>query len=313
MTVPSESIPKSSASPLEGGLRRKTRWPSVILMLVTTLVSVVGVPFYVRKCGVSASEIGLMILLCFATIFSITVGYHRLYSHGAFKANGLVRLLVLFFGAGAFEQSALTWASQHRMHHKHVDTDLDPYNIRYGFWYAHAGWILFWKQPKSRVNVKDLERSRLVVNQHIYYPYWAVGAGIVFPTVVGALTGHALGGFCLLVALRLFITLHSAFLINSMAHTWGSSNYDLSSSARDNAVCAVLTNGEGYHNYHHRFPGDYRNGVRWYHYDPTKWLIWLLSKLGMAWDLRRTPDEQIVRVLEETKARRALPYAAVPT
>src|SRR5579862_1581510 len=305
MTVPSETPPKSSASPAEAGLRRTTRWPSVILMLSTTLVSVVGVPLYVLKYGVSGSEITLMIFLCFATVFSITVGYHRLYSHGAFKANGLVRFVVLFFGAGAFEQSALTWASQHRMHHKYVDTDLDPYNIRYGFWYAHAGWILFWKQPKARANVKDLERSGLLVHQHAYYPYWAIGAGIIFPLVVGALTGHVLGAFCFSIALRLAITLHSTFLINSMAHTWGSSNYDPTSSAKDNWFCAVLTNGEGYHNYHHRFPGDYRNGIRWYHHDPTKWIVWLLSRLGMAWDLRRTPDEQIVLALQETKATKA--------
>jgi stearoyl-CoA desaturase (delta-9 desaturase) len=105
--------------------------------------------------------------------------------------------------------------------------------------------------------------------------------------------GHPLGGFIMVVCLRIVVVLHSSFFINSFAHTFGKRPYDSSQSARDNWLCAVLTNGEGFHNFHHRFPMDYRNGYRWYHWDPSKWCIYLMSKVGLAWDLKRTSAQRI--------------------
>jgi stearoyl-CoA desaturase (delta-9 desaturase) len=95
--------------------------------------------------------------------------------------------------------------------------------------------------------------------------------------------------------LRLVIQWHATFSINSLAHQLGSQPYSRSTSARDSWVTALVTFGEGYHNFHHRFQGDYRNGVRWFHFDPTKWWVWALSKIGLAWDLRRMPREAIQR------------------
>src|SRR3989338_3286557 len=100
------------------------------------------------------------------TGLSVTVGYHRLFAHVSFKAHPLVRFLVLFFGAAAFEQSALKWAALHRTHHQYVDTEPDPYNIKVGFFYAHVGWIMFWKHGVDYQNVKDLQKSRLLMHQH---------------------------------------------------------------------------------------------------------------------------------------------------
>jgi stearoyl-CoA desaturase (delta-9 desaturase) len=97
------------------------------------------------------------------------------------------------------------------------------------------------------------------------------------------------------VAVRIFIVLNSAFFINSVAHSYGERRFDPNSSARDHWLGVILTNGEGYHNFHHRFPGDYRNDVRWYHWDPTKWLIWLCWRFGLASELNRTSAEAILR------------------
>jgi stearoyl-CoA desaturase (delta-9 desaturase) len=113
--------------------------------------------------------------------------------------------------------------------------------------------------------------------------------------------GHPLGGLIMAVALRIIVVLHSSFFINSWAHTFGTRPHDGATSARDNWIAALLTNGEGFHNFHHRFPNDYRNGWRWYHWDPSKWLIFALSKCGLAWDLRKTPDR---RIAEATAAGR---------
>jgi stearoyl-CoA desaturase (delta-9 desaturase) len=200
-----------------------------------------------------------------------------------------VRFLALFLGAAAFEQSALTWASTHRDHHRHADTALDPYGIDKGFFYAHIGWMLFWKHEPDFSNVKDLEKDRMIRHQHRHYLAWALAAGVLLPIGIGAMLGQALGAFFLTVCVRLTIVHHATFCINSFSHKFGSAPHDARSTARDNWFIALLTNGEGYHNYHHRFPADYRNGFRWYHWDPSKWTILLLERLGLAWDLKRAP------------------------
>jgi len=224
---------------------------------------------------------------------SITMGYHRLFAHPTYRASPAVQFLFLLFGAATFEESALKWSSQHRQHHLFTDTEHDPYGVNQGFWHAHIGWIMFWRHRTNYNNVKDLRRSRLVMHQHDHHPWWSVGGGLVLPMLIAWWIGHPLGGFIMVVCLRIVVVLHSSFFINSFAHTFGKRPYDSSQSARDNWLCALLTNGEGFHNFHHRFPMDYRNGYRWYHWDPSKWCIYLLSKLGLAWDLKRTSDRRI--------------------
>ncbi len=273
---------------------RRVRWGSVAFMVGIHLATIIGLPIYVRHFGWNPFTMVLFLFYVLVTSFSITVGYHRLFAHTTFKANRLLEFLILFFGAAAFEQSALKWSSQHRKHHQFTDTEKDPYNIKKGFFYAHMGWIMFWKHSVDYSNVKDLQKSSLVLNQHRHYQWWSMISGVVTPLVVGGLAGDFFGALLWCVAARVTLVFHSAFFINSFAHTFGTKPYDPTSSAKDNWFGAVLTNGEGYHNFHHKFPNDYRNGVRWYHWDPSKWAIWTLSRLGLARDLKRTPENLIL-------------------
>lgn len=253
---------------------------------ITTLLAVVGAPIYLYHYGISLSEVLLLVFYLAATGFSITVGYHRLYAHATFKAHPVIHFLTLFFGAAAFEQSALLWSAQHRYHHQYVDTDQDPYNIKKGFFYAHMGWLLFWRFNTPFTNSKDLQKSKLLMHQHKYYRTWAATSGILFPLLLGALTGHLLGALLLVVCCRLALVHQTTFCINSVCHMFGKATYDIYASAKDHWLVAFVTNGEGYHNFHHRFPTDYRNGVRLYHWDPSKWFIFCLAKLGLASHLR---------------------------
>ena len=257
-------------------------------------ITFTALPFYAVRVGISRSEWLLFFGFVIATGLSITVGYHRLFAHRSFQANRLVTFLSLLFGAAAFEQSALMWSSQHRDHHLYVDTERDPYNIKQGFWYAHWGWLLFWHSEPDYSNVKDLAADRLVLHQHRYYAAWAVAAGILLPLGVGAATGHLLGALLLGVVGRLTLVHHSTWSINSICHTFGKATYDIDATARDHWLVAFLTNGEGYHNFHHRFAGDYRNGVRWYQWDPTKWTIALLNWCGLASRLHRVSPHVIL-------------------
>lgn len=272
---------------------RHTRWTGVIFFIVIHAVGIIGTPWYIFSFGVTRGEWILFWVYFICTSLSITVGYHRLFAHVTYKPQNWIRFFLLFFGAATLEQSALKWSSQHRQHHQFTDTDQDPYNIKKGFWYAHAGWILFWKHRVNYDNVPDLQTSKLVMHQHFYYSLWSVGAGIVLPIVIGAGMGKALGAFIMSVCLRLILVMHSAFFINSYAHTFGSRNYDPTISARDHWLGAILTNGEGYHNFHHKFPNDYRNGIRWFHWDPSKWIIFTLCQLRLAHDIKRTPESLI--------------------
>lgn len=273
---------------------RQTNWVNIIFFAVNALVGVGGGIWYAATFGVGATELALFAFFLVMTPISITVGYHRLFSHGAFKTNRVVRFLLLFFGAAAFEQSVLEWVSQHRDHHRYVDTDRDPYSIKKGFFYAHLGWMIFWKHDTDYDNVTDLARDPMLMHQHRHYLAWAIGAGIVTPMIVGILTGHLLAAIVFSVCLRITVVHHLTFFINSICHMFGKATYDTHATARDNWVIALLTFGEGYHNFHHRFAADYRNGVRWYQWDPSKWLIALMAGLGLAWDLRRVSDFQIM-------------------
>lgn len=252
-------------------------------------------PWYVHRYGVSLHEILLTLFFILATGLGITVGYHRYFAHATFKTHPVIEFLILFFGAAAFEQSALTWSSGHRDHHRYVDTDLDPYSIKKGFWYAHIGWMTLWKQAPDYRNAKDLLKNKIVMHQHYHYPLWGLVSGILLPVLIGALMGHALGALILAVFFRISFVYHATFCINSVCHTFGKATYDIHATARDHWFVAILTNGEGYHNFHHRFPTDYRNGIRWYHWDPSKWLIAGLSRLGLAWDLKQVSGFSILQ------------------
>ena len=279
-------------------------WPVILFFAFAMGGAVIGTPLYIRHFGVSPSEWLLFAFFVTITSFAITVGYHRLFAHSTFKTGKIIQFLVLFFGAAAFEQSALTWCSGHRDHHRFVDTDRDPYSIKKGFWYAHIGWMTLWKQWPDYHNVPDLLKNKMVRHQHDHYVAWGFTSGILLPVLLGALTGHALGALVLSVCLRLTVVYHGTFCINSVCHTFGKATYDIKSSAKDNWFTALFTNGEGYHNFHHRFPTDYRNGVRWYQWDPSKWLVASLERLGLVWDLRKVSDSSILEARLTTEKKR---------
>lgn len=281
--------------------RRKTRWVGVILFTSMTLGSLIA-PFYIYYNPLTTTEIVLFWVYFLATSFSITVGYHRLFAHATYKAHPIIQFLLLFFGAATYEQSAIKWSSQHRQHHQFTDTDLDPHDSTKGFWYCHVGWIIFYKHVMNRANVKDLFNSPLILNQHRYYNLWAFTSGILIPMLIGYAIGKPLSVFIVCVMLRMFLVINTAFLINSYAHMVGSNAINPKESARDHWLGAIITNGEGYHSFHHKFPNDYRNGYMWYHYDPTKWIIFLLSKIGLASDLKRTPERLMQAALESAAA-----------
>jgi stearoyl-CoA desaturase (delta-9 desaturase) len=286
---PAAEAPDASlAAPEAVRRKKKYRVGSIVFVSLITLVTLIGCPLYLWKFGLTWAEFGFFAVYALASSFAITLGYHRLFSHASFKATWPVRLFVLYFGGAAFEQSALRWSALHRQHHRHTDTDLDPYNINRGFFYAHVGWIMLRIPHFTYANVRDLARDRIVLHQHQHYRVWSYVSGVAAPLLIGAWIGGWTYAILFPVVARIFLVLNSAFCINSVAHSYGRRPFQPNSSARDHWLGVILTNGEGYHNFHHAFPRDYRSGIRWYDWDPTKWLIWSLSRVRLTSDLKRT-------------------------
>lgn len=281
-------------------------WPSASFILMAHLIAAVGTVVYAVTHGFSPSAVVIGAVFLFLTTFSISGGYHRLFAHGTYEAHPLLKAFYLIFGAAAFESSALKWASGHRRHHAYIDQDQDPYNINRGFWWAHMGWLLK-KDPPSQglTNVGDLERDPMIRFQHRYYVSLAFGVGLGIPLALGFLFGDPWGGLIIGGFLRLALFYQATFCINSLAHMIGTQPYSNDNSSRDCVITALVTMGEGYHNFHHTFPADYRNGVNRSDYDPTKWILTCFTRVGLARNLIRTPEEVILKAKRRMLAKQA--------
>jgi len=280
-------------------LLKRLDWVNTSFLLLTPLIAFAGTGYLVAANAIHPATVVLALFWMIFTGVAITGGYHRLFSHKAYDARSPYKLFMLFFGAAAFENSALKWSSDHRNHHKFVDTPQDPYNIKQGFWHAHMGWVMVrntTRDPKTRYdNVPDLVKDPLVDFQNRHYVKIGVFFGFILPTAIASIWGDPLGGFFIAGFLRTVINHHFTFSINSFAHLIGSQPYSDKDSSRDSWVLALVTYGEGYHTYHHRFPTDYRNGIRFYHWDPTKWLIKGVEAMGLTYNLRKMPYDSILR------------------
>ena len=270
---------------------------NVAFFTVLTLISVIGVPYWALTYGFNTFEIVTTIVLFFFTGMSITAGYHRLWSHKAYEANPLVRFVLAVGGAMTLQNSILHWASDHRVHHRHVDVnDKDPYSAKRGFWFSHIGWMLREYQAERYTdysNCRDLQKDKIVMWQHNYYVPIVLVANIGITALLGYLNGNILGMMLLAGLCRIVLVHHVTFFINSLCHIWGKQTYTDCNTAKDNGILALFTFGEGYHNYHHIFEYDYRNGIKWWHYDPTKWVIKSLSLIGWTSNLRKCPEDKI--------------------
>ena len=283
-------------------------WITAPILTLTFLAAITIVPYYAWTVGFDTFEILVALGFLVWTEMSITGGYHRLWSHKSYQAKAPLRLLFAIGGALSVQNRILVWASDHRRHHRYVDdAEKDPYAISNGLWFAHIGWMLrHYKSSEPDIsNAKDLEQDPIVMWQYKHYVSLALFMNVAVPLLIGYLHGDLWGTFLLAGLARLVVSHHFTWFINSLAHYWGKQPYSLKNSARDNWFISLFTFGEGYHNYHHAFQWDYRNGVKWWQWDPTKWLIYGCSWIGLTSNLKvceRFKIEQSILELEFSKA-----------
>jgi len=240
--------------------------------------------------GVTWQAVAICVTLYWLRIFAIGAGYHRYFSHRAYATNRVFQFVLALVAQSTAQKSVLWWASKHRHHHLHSDTEQDVHSPRHkGFIYSHAGWIFARKHDKPDLaKVTDLMRYPELMWLHKFE---------LLPAVVLALLCFLAAGWSGLVVGFFWSTVlvyHATFCINSLAHVSGSTRYVTGDDSRNNLLLAVFTMGEGWHNNHHACQSSVRQGFRWWEIDPTYYLLRALSWTGLVWDLR-TPPEQVLR------------------
>ena len=241
------------------------------------------------------------------TGMGITIGFHRLLTHRSFETYKWVRTFWMALGALSVEGSPLVWCAVHRRHHEHSDQPGDPHsphlhgngwwNALRGLWYAQAGWLFtgYWSSPDLQRYVPDLlaERSLVLVDK-LYY-LWVI-VSLALPAIIGGLaTLSWQGAFLGLIwggLVRIFVTHHITWSINSICHVFGRREYAAHDESRNNWLCGLLGLGEGWHNSHHAFPTSARHGLEWWQFDASWLVIRAMQAVGLAWNVRLPSDAQ---------------------
>jgi stearoyl-CoA desaturase (delta-9 desaturase) len=242
-----------------------------------------------------------------ATALGITVGYHRFFTHKSFETPKPVAALLGILGSMAMEGPVIDWVGVHRSHHQHSDGDKDPHSPNHhgggfvgtirGLWHAHVGWIFRFRTANLERYTPDLRASRLIRVTSRLFPLWAL-LGLLLPALLGGLLTMtwlgALLGFIWGGLVRIFLVHHVTWSVNSVCHIWGSRPFKSHDHSRNNVIFGVLAMGEGWHNNHHAFPTSARHGLRWWQLDVSYITIWLMSKVGLAWNVRVPSEDRII-------------------
>ncbi len=244
----------------------------------------------------------------FVTLLGITVSYHRLLSHRSYDCVGPMRFLFTALGAMAVEGSPIRWCAVHRRHHQFSDQHGDPHsphtheggawNAVKGFCWAHMGWLFteYWSHADMKRYVPDLYRDptcRFISNNYYLFVLASIGipmaiGGLVTMTWTGAVLGALWGGL-----VRIFLAHHITWSVNSICHVFGTREFVSEDHSVNNAICAILGVGEGWHNNHHAFPNSAQFGIKWYQFDMGWLIIRTAQRLGLAWNVKRPSPEGI--------------------
>lgn len=280
----------------------KPFWPekvnptkSIPFMLIH-LTAIVGA-FIV---GVSWIAIATCILLYIIRMFGITGGYHRYFSHRAYKTSRFFQFCLAWLGCSSAQMGPLWWASHHRHHHRHSDTleDLHPPRMK-GFFWSHVGWIMCRRHQKTNLKgVRDLMKFpelRFLDDYHLIPPFLLAIAVFFFGMFLESVApGLGTGPWQMLVwgfFVSTVILYHMTFTINSLAHVIGKQRYDTGDDSKNSFILAILTLGEGWHNNHHKYPQSERQGFFWYEIDISHYTLKILSLFGIVWDLKSPPKK----------------------
>ncbi len=278
----------------------------ILAAIVLPFLGVIAAGVLLWGRGFGWMELGLFLGMYLVTVFGVTVGFHRLFTHRSFKTIAPVRWLLAIAGSIAVEGPVIKWCAVHRRHHQCSDHEGDPHSPHHhdgstwgmikGMYHAHMGWLLEPDPADLQRSAKDLIEDRGLRFIDRTFAWWVL-LGLLLPTGLGwALTGSAWGalsGFIWGGLVRIFVAHHVTWSVNSVCHVWGSHDYESNDHSTNNLVVALFSAGEGWHNNHHAFPTSARHGLKWWQIDLSWYLIKALSWVGLAWDIRTPPRKAL--------------------
>jgi stearoyl-CoA desaturase (delta-9 desaturase) len=259
------------------------------------------------------SDIAVFLICYVLTGFGVTIGFHRHLTHRAFKAKPWVRGTLAILGSAAIEGPVIAWVADHRKHHAFADVEGDPHSPHVdhgvglkgalrGLFHAHVGWLFIHTHRGNKERyAPDLMKDPLIRWIDRRFVLWVV-LGLLFPFALGGLIGGsldaALTGLLWGGAVRMLVVHHVTYSINSLCHFFGNQAFDTGDESRNLAWLSFFTFGEAWHNNHHAFPTSYEHGMRRWQFDPSRYVIRGLEKMGLVWD--------VVRISPERQARKAV-------
>ena len=285
------------------------RWFFVYYTIILHALAMISL-FYVRQC--KWQTLVLAAVLYVISAFGVTAGYHRLFSHNSYKTNLPYRIMMMLFCSMASQMSIYMWASHHAVHHKGEDTNADPYNINRGFFFAHVGWTMLkpskeYYALRAKLDLSFLKKDPIIMWQHKVWPHFdGIISYLLPPFIAMFFWGESfLCGFLVPGVLRQALVLHATYCINSISHSWSdgyneSRPYEKKIEARENWFVSLVTLGEGWHNFHHKFPYDYAAAEHpwWVQFNPSTAFIDLFALLGWVWD-RKTATSAWHRIRDK--------------
>ncbi len=281
-------------------------WRNIAAFAYVHIAALYG--FYLLFTSAKIYTILFAMVLYSISVLGITAGAHRLWAHRSYKAKLPLRLLLIVFNTIAFQDCAIHWARDHRVHHKFSETDADPHNAKRGFFFSHVGWLLCKKHPDviekgKSLDISDLLADPVLVFQRKYYLILMPLACFILPTMAPMYFWNEsfLNSFFVATMFRWTFILNVTWLVNSAAHKWGDKPYDVNINPVENRTVAAFAFGEGWHNYHHVFPWDYKTAeLGNYRANYTTAFIDFFAKIGWAYELKSVSDSIIKRRVDRT-------------
>ncbi len=253
----------------------------IVLFVVTVplLATVLAIVLLWQR-AVHWSDLALLAVMYTLIALGVTVGFHRMLTHRSFQPHPVVKCVLLILGSMSFEGAALEWAATHIKHHAQSDRPGDPHSPLEGFFHAHIGW-LFGDLADPTVYCRHLLKDKQIVFISRTFLLWSMLA-LLIPFAIGGWSGLLWGGL-----VRMFLTHHITWSVNSVCHTFGKREFETNDRSRNEWVVGLLAFGEGWHNNHHAFPRSAFHGLHWWQFDLSGYLIWTLERFGLARDVYR--------------------------
>lgn len=281
-------------------------WRNIIMFSLVHVIAVYG--GWLMITSAKWRTILFALGLYYTSIIGITAGSHRLWAHRSYKARLPLRILLVVLNTIAFQDCAMHWARDHRVHHKYSETDADPHNATRGFFFSHVGWLLCKKHPevvaKGRcIDISDLLADPVLMFQKRYYMYLMPLLCFILPTMIPVYGWNEtwMNAFCVAAMFRWTGVLNVTWCVNSAAHKWGSRTYDKNINPSNNISVAAFALGEGFHNYHHVFPWDYKTAeLVNYKMNVTTAFIDFFARIGWAYDLKSVSSEIVQKRVMRT-------------